>query len=104
MVWFYSTSAEQNPDLCTVVVKDAHQAHGHSLVDTAAQSFPGKCKHEGYTLFTTHADDGVERLVQATCEDEFFYQHEALPRSRLDISPAVEYVHNNDTESYFHWT
>ena len=59
-------------DLCTIVVEDAHQAHGHRLVDAATQSFPGEGKHEWHPLFTTSVDDGVKGFIQASCKMCYF--------------------------------
>lgn len=54
-------------DLSAVVVEDAHQADGHHLVDAAAQRLPVERKHEGHLLLAAGVDDGVERLIQASC-------------------------------------
>lgn len=60
--------AEHKPDLCTVIVEDAHQADRHRLIDAATQSFPGEGEHERHPLLTTGVDDGVKSLIQASCE------------------------------------
>lgn len=63
------------PDLCTIIVEDPHQTDRNCLVDTATQSFPGECEHKWHPLFTTHINDGVESLIQATCEGDIFLHH-----------------------------
>lgn len=53
-------------NLRPVVVEDAHEADGHSLVDAAAEGLSGEGEDERHSLFPTCVDDGVEGLVQTT--------------------------------------
>ena len=69
-------------DLRAVVVEDAHQAHGHRLVDAAAQGLPGEGEHEGHGALPARLYDGVESLVQTTCRQGRSHGLEEEPRVR----------------------
>lgn len=56
----------KEPDLCTVVVEDAHQTDRYCLVNAAAQGFPREGEHKRHSLLSASVDDGVQSFIQAS--------------------------------------
>lgn len=96
--WVIWLVAEHKPDLCTIVVEDAHQADGHGLIKTVTQSFPGESKHEWHPLFTTSVDDGVESFIQASYKSwHFFWDSDQWQRQWLMQNTQLKMYKSDNT-------
>lgn len=56
----------KEPNLCTIIVKDAHQTDWYCLVNAATQGFPREGKHKRHCLFSTSVNDSVQCFIQAS--------------------------------------